>query len=361
MVSHTSRLRAVFMLFMLIGCLSGWTSKGIYMSKKLDAMPMRTVCFGRFLLDIPASAEISLGGARIGGWDVSAPIDETEEEFNRRLERRQEELQGMKNRQLLPTLEATKSIGKDGLSGKTFMFDRLKTSYIQYGKRVEEEGVSFQSMIHSRGRSFELMADLRSEDQLARKARIASQFERWSFNQLPKEPGFCMGEAFVHEPLSVEDGEFVMMYIGMKNHPDLAIAISTWAGMNLNAPLLERDSNSSIKQEYASRFKDLGRGERTINGIKGGQIADEVVELNGTVAYSFQWESVLEKNSVLRPRILLELDTGNGRPGGPVNSSLSKRDVLKLWDRISSSIRERPENIAVAGNARHDHKVDNEK
>jgi hypothetical protein len=204
-------------------------------------------------------------------------------------------------------------------------------------------------MIHSRGRSYELSADFRTEEDLSPQTKVASQFERWSFDQLPTKPGFCLGEAFVAEPLSEEGNEFVMMYIGMEAYPDLAIAISTWANIRLEAPLLERDKKNSVRQTYASRFKDLGTGPRTINGIKGGQLADEVAEFNGTRAFSFQWESAMDKKSVLRPRILLELDTGKGRPGNPVNSSLSRAEVLALWRKISSSIRDRPENLPSAG------------
>ena len=38
--------------------------------------------------------------------------------------------------------------------------------------------------------------------------------------------------------------------------------------------------------------------------------------------------------------------TGIGRPGQPVNSSLSDDAVLELWDRITTSIRLRPTSAA---------------
>lgn len=313
------------------------------MSPGAHELPGKTVCVGRFLIDIPESAEISLGSARVGGWDVSIPIDETEKQFTERLLAREKKLQSSRNRQQLPTLEAAKDIRAKEVFGKVFMFDRVRSYHVEYGKRVDIEAVSFQSLVHSNGKTFELSADLRSEEKLSGKMRVASQFERWSFGQLPGKPGFCIGEAFVNEPLSIDDREFVMMFIGMKEYPDLTIAISTWAGIDLEAPLLERDRNNAIKTKYADRFKDLGTGERVINGINGGQLSDEVLDLNGTTAFSFQWESKLEKTNLKRPRILLELNTGTGRPGNPVNSSLSKSEAIALWNQISSSIRDRQE------------------
>jgi len=362
MRSTQLRRYATVLLCASIVLLSGWTNRERFMSKEPKPTPMKTVCVGRFLLDIPATAEISFGSASVGGWEVSAPTKETEEEFSNRLAARESELRSMKNSLLLPSLEGVRDIRKDGLFGKVFMFDRVREHYIKSGKRVDVEAISYQSIIHSKGHSFELSADFRSDDQLERKTRVAGQLERWSFDQIPEGPGFCIGKAFVHEPLSIDDHEFVMMYVGMKDHPDLAIAISTWAGIDLEAPLLERERNNSVRREHSSHFKDLGTGERTINGIRGGQVADEVAELNGTVAYSFQWESVMEKSNVLRPRILLELDTGNGRPGKPVNSSFSKREVLALWNQISSSIRDRPSSsAAVAPSTNKEARPENEK
>jgi len=50
---------------------------------------------------------------------------------------------------------------------------------------------------------------------------------------------------------------------------------------------------------------------------------------------------------VLAPKITLELQTGKGRPGEPINSSLSDEAVAALWDKISSSIRLRPTSSAT--------------
>ncbi|WP_028102828.1 T6SS immunity protein Tli4 family protein [Pseudoduganella violaceinigra] len=315
------------------------------MKNDIVKMPMKTVCVGRFLMDIPVAAEISFGSGRIGGWEVSRPISESGDEFEKRLVDREHELRNQKNQQDQTSLETTKTIATEQVLGKAFMFGRTQDHYFQDGRRVDSQSVSFESMIHSSGRSFELSADYRTEEDLPPHVKVASQFERWSFNQLPTKPGFCFGDAFVTEPLPIDGNEYVMMFIGIESHPDLAIAISTWANIQLEAPLLERDRNNTVKQAYASRFKDLGTGHRMINGISGGQTADEVSEFNGTTGFSFQWESAMENNSVRRPRILLEFDTGKGRPGKPVNSSLSKTEALALWNKISSSIRDRPQAI----------------
>lgn len=315
------------------------------MGTSFDEVAMKTVCVGRFFIDIPASSEIAFGSGRIGGWEVSPAISETGDEFAKRLAKREKELLVQKNGLGGANLEAALPLSTESAYGKVFMFERIRDYFVRDEQRVQYEVVSFESMLHSRGRSFRLFAEFGRDEALSSHARTASQFERWEFGQLPERPGFCLGDAFVAEPLSSDDNEFVMMFIGMREHPDLAIAISTWANIQLEAPLLEREKSNSVRQQYAKNFRDLGTGSRAINGIEGGQTAHEVAEHNGTIGYSFQWESLMEKNSVRRPRILLEMDTGKGRPGNPVESSLSRAEALILWQKISSSVRDRPEKV----------------
>jgi hypothetical protein len=56
----------------------------------------------------------------------------------------------------------------------------------------------------------------------------------------------------------------------------------------------------------------------------------------------FMWAGLGKLRDVLAPKVTLELETGIGRPGEPVNSSLSDAAVLERWDRVTSSIRLRP-------------------
>ncbi|WP_426336668.1 T6SS immunity protein Tli4 family protein [Pseudoduganella sp. R-31] len=335
-------VRWVFAIQVLSGC--SYAFGEAKMKSNNGNSPTKTICVGRFLIDVPMNVEVSLGSTTVGGWDIVPIGREGEDEFNQRVQTREAELTSLKNEKQWQSLERTIEIRNPNVKGKLFVYDRKWQYHLEWGKRVESQAISFEAIVYSMGKTYALSAALRSDDHLEHYLRLAGQVDSSEFGKLAGQPGFCFGEGFVHEPLSIQDHEFVMMFLGIKERPDLAIAISTWAGIDLEAPLLERDKNNSIRQEYANHFKDLGTGERTINGIKGGQVADEVSEPNGTVAYSFQWESAMEKTNLFRPRILLEMDTGNGRPGRPVNSSLSKREALALWNQISSSIRDRAEN-----------------
>jgi hypothetical protein len=78
-----------------------------------------------------------------------------------------------------------------------------------------------------------------------------------------------------------------------------------------------------------------------INGFYGEEILQRVDELNGVKLHDFMWESFGHTKDVLLPKLTLELSTGIGRPGAPVNSSLSDVEALALWEKISSSLRRR--------------------
>jgi hypothetical protein len=136
--------------------------------------------------------------------------------------------------------------------------------------------------------------------------------------------------------------ETVTMFASLKGHPDIAIRLDTSVLHKPQESLLARDANNDINTRFAANIKNLGKGPRELNGIPGEELLDRFKERNGTTGHMFVWESLGKPSDVLVPSISLELETGRGRPGSPVNSSLSDEAVLQLWQAISSSLRIRP-------------------
>lgn len=93
-----------------------------------------------------------------------------------------------------------------------------------------------------------------------------------------------------------------------------------------------------------ARTRILREGARAVNGYAGEEVAIKITEPNFATVFSFVWETHGSDDKVLMPYLSLEMDTGmSPRAGGaPVQSSLSEEAVLRLWDKISSSIRLRP-------------------
>jgi hypothetical protein len=128
----------------------------------------------------------------------------------------------------------------------------------------------------------------------------------------------------------------------LKGHSDIAIRLDTAVLKKPEESLLERDANNDINTRFAANIKNLRKGQRELNGIPGEEVLDRFKEGNGTTSHMFMWASPGKGLDVLAPSITLELQTGKGRPGNPVNSSLSDEAVLQLWQAISSSLRIRP-------------------
>jgi hypothetical protein len=136
--------------------------------------------------------------------------------------------------------------------------------------------------------------------------------------------------------------ETVTMFASLKGHPDIAIRLDTSVLDKPQESLLARDAENDINTRFAANIKNLGKGPRELNGIPGEELLNRFKERNGTTGHMLMWESFGKPPDVFAPTITLELETGRGRPGAPVNSSLSDEAVLQLWQAISSSLRIRP-------------------
>jgi hypothetical protein len=317
---------------------------------------MKTVCVGRMLIDLPEMAEVSFGAPSFGGINIQTEAGYTEEQLKSEVEQREKTLAAEKNEYGSPSLE--KKVVADAVNFKTtlFYFARTKPlTYIEYGKPVQgrEQGISVESLGIKDGIFYRIFADdvasPRAENYVI---ELVEKFEARNSASIPQQSGFCVENGLVHDPLTPDDNEAITMFASLKGHPDIVIRLDTSINVKaMEEPLLEREAKNSVKRDYASHFKSLRRGARSINGINGEEVGDKVKELNGTSAHSFMWVGLGKMRDVLAPAITLELHTGRGRPGEPRNSSLSDDAVMQLWDRISSSLRLRPTSPANTSSA----------
>jgi len=305
---------------------------------------MKTVCVGRFLVDVPAEAEVYFRGAFLSGWTIDTNPDETDDQFTTRLTTKEVELKAKKNDRGGNSLESTVSVDSNDVKGKVFVFDRIWTYGIEYGKRIETTAAAAHAYVRAQETSVNFTAEF-GASRVKELARIVTQIKPLKEGEIPTEPGFCFGRAMLLDPLTASQNERVTMFLSLKDHPDFLIALDTAAGLKPSEPLLIREARS--RGVFASHLKSYRRGPRTIGGIPGGEIVDGFHEDNGTTGYSCEWASIPDQNDVFRPELDLEFTSGHStRPGGqPVESSLSAQAILMLWDKISSTIRIRPTQV----------------
>lgn len=311
---------------------------------------MRTLCVGRFLIDLPEEARVELSEARIDGFKVLA-FDETPEEFQKRLADREAQIRavpdwlgGNKN------LESARDVKTDdGLVGKVFMHSRKVNEGTQGNgmggvERYRDEGISTEALVHGHGISIYLFYANRGLEWIEDLPKLVKQLVTNPDNGIPAEPGFCMDRAYVRDPLTADQREQITMFARMSNHPDVEFMLILSAGLKPDERgVLERteEADAGLSMTQRMRISRLRAAPREIGGLAGEELAELVIEENDARVHSFWWEVNGTEDNVLVPHVVFKMTTGNGNRQ-PVPSSLSDGAAIGLWDKISSSIRLRP-------------------
>lgn len=158
--------------------------------------------------------------------------------------------------------------------------------------------------------------------------------------EIPTEHGFCFDRSILVDKPRPRIFETVTAMGAWLDHPDVHFSFTTFGnGPRPDPPLLERLKDATRYwgcKVLRSRRRDLPNGEW------GEERLERVREANWTKGHLFIWEAPgLPDDDYEHPQLRLEMSTGVGREG-PVNSSLSDKEALRLWDAIVDSIRLRP-------------------
>jgi hypothetical protein len=318
---------------------------------------MKTICIGRFLIDVPEEAELALTRPRINGLEISS-VDEPEDDFRNRLVEREARLRAAPDRLGgNRNLESVREVKSDnGVVGKIFVHGRTVTEGTQARglelERYRYEGVAVEALVHGKGMSFDISASEYDPAKIENLAKLVAKLVPNPTNETPMDPGFCIYRAWFRDPLTADQGEQIMMHAQLPSHPDIRFLTILAAGAEpASQSLLERSAitEASLTPEERKRVSRLRGDRRTIGGIAGDELVRRVVEQNDSIGYTFWWEVDGTEDNVFIPHVLFQMDTGES-DNGPVPSSLSQEAVIALWDKISSSIRLRPtqERKAVA-------------
>jgi hypothetical protein len=305
-----------------------------------------TICVGRLLVDLPADAEVSFSGARLGSVDITVDPGYTHQKAAAVIAEREASLAGQLNEFERPSMEKRVVVNAINFQSTLLYSDRKKpvtrmsnghpVTSGEEGITVEAFGIKDDLFYHFKG---ERLSSPKYEQYVL---DLVKQFESRTATSVPSGAGFCTENGIIYDPMSAVANETVTIFAALKGHPDIAIRLDTSVLGKLQESLLTRDANNDINTRFAANIKNLGKGPRELNGIPGEELLDRFKERNGTTGHMFIWESLGKPSDVLVPSITLELQTGKGRPGSPVNSSLSDEAVLQLWQAISSSLRIRP-------------------
>lgn len=343
-----SRKCAKWMLaFAVVGAAAVTGIKSVHSSqdmKKVTAMTekMKTVCVGRYLIDLPAEAQVTLKMARLSGFEISG-YRETQKDFLASISDRETELAANSNTLGRSNIELSREVRGRDVFGKLLIHSRLRHDGMKGGKRVSFETVTIEGYVNNKGHTFSFISEGADPSRVPVATAMMMQVHSKDESQIPLAPGFCIDSAFIADPFEKERDETIAMFAGLPAHPDFRIMLWSNAASVQGAGLIDRNA-AAMDALMRARTRMLRENTRKINGLHGEEIGLKTTELNFATGYSFAWETRGTDNDVSAPYISFEMDAGlNPRAGGkPVQSSLSEEAMLKLWDKISSSIRLRP-------------------
>jgi hypothetical protein len=341
--------RELVVLLAALACAGTWAANHIRSVRDRTEVAkmtekMKTVCVGRYLIDVPNQATVGLSREMISGFTIDA-VQESEAVFRERVAEREAMIgaRGTVDSAQPGGMVEARDLRVPGLIGRTFIYGRDRTYGFEGGRRVDVDWVSVESHAHLGGLTLTLSMKYASEDDAKLAETLLAQLRLRDEHEIPAVPGFCIEQAIFVEPLPSHSNEQVAMSLGLPDHPDLSLVFFSLAGGKPAPGLLARTAevDAAATADELLRVSKLREGKRSVNGIDGEEVLERVRELNFTTGYGFNWEVSGTDDNLLRPFLSLELLTGNSeRPGGkPVDSSLHEDAVLALWDSISSSIR----------------------
>lgn len=310
---------------------------------------MKTICVGRFLIDLPEEAHVELTGADVKGFKIAA-FDETREAFETRLAEREAQIKSKPDRRGgNRNLESVREVKTEsGLTGKIFVHEHNVTEGTQGNglqlERYRYEDVTVEALVHADGVSIDLVSEERNPKYIDDLPVLISKLVANPGNPAPTAPGFCLHNAYLRDPLPAEQGERISMFASMPSHPDVEFMLILAAGLKPDEQgLLARSeaANERLSLSERMRISKLRAAPREIAGMPGEELVELFVEQNDARVHSFWWEVNGTQDNVYIPHFVFKMNTGSSAQG-PVPSSLSDGAAIGLWDKITSSIRVRP-------------------
>jgi hypothetical protein len=312
---------------------------------------MKTVCVGRYLVDVPALAEVEFSGSMLDGFDILT-VEESEEAFRERIAERES---AISTRQADPATKTeggmvtARDLRNSGMIGRTFIYGRSRSYMMDGDRRLYSESVSVESHAHIDGVSISLSANTTKETRAAEAEALLARIQLRGADEVPTVPGFCIWRAVFADPLPPHSNEHIVMHLGLPTHPDLGLNLASLAGAHPGPSLLARtaETDASTSPDVLLRLTKLREGKRNINGVYGEELLLRAREYNFTTTYGFNWEAHGKPDDPSMPFLSLELRTGiSERSGGkPVDTSLHEDALLELWNSIASSIRLRKDDL----------------
>jgi hypothetical protein len=309
----------------------------------------KTVCFGRFMVDVPATAIVTWGGS-----DVPLGVTIYPDGVDKVKALAQKFIDDLKsdkaiNHDDVPLLLAVEDMAEP--EGKIVTgyedFQSINDLKMNGYFKINNDGVVIDARPLNPDRD-ETIADIKS---------IARRLRQRAEKEIPTEPGNCIENFFL--PDSPDDeknhpGELISIGFRLKEFPDAHFSVRTHPS-NPHDPestslkrqwqrVIEDPATPEEKRALA-KIKYFRESQREIHDWKTGyELLLRNPDEEGVHSYhDFEVRFTGVPHNPYKPYVDIQLQTGvANNAAGATKSSLTDEEAIAVWDKITSTIRVRP-------------------
>ncbi|WP_156923427.1 T6SS immunity protein Tli4 family protein [Massilia alkalitolerans] len=318
----------------------------------------KTICFGRFMVDVPQSATVAWGKASV---PISATIYPNGVSKVKVLE--QDFIEKLKSEKAINHDDVPLLLSVDDIAqpeGKIVTgydgFEAINRLKINGYFKLNNDGVIFDTYSFKSSKD----KDIALIKSIARRLRLRAE------NEIPNEPGNCIEYAFLPDELGAERehlAELVRIGFRLNEFPDTHVSIFVrpanphknesnslkWQLERLEKNLkVENPSHPRLKTKY------FRRGAREIydwvDGFEALSRSPDQAGVHGIHDFGMDFQGV--PYDPLKPYVDIRMQTGvANNAAGATKPSLTDEEAIAVWDKITSTIRVRPTGAAAVKTA----------
>lgn len=336
---------------------SAMTSPAKTPSPRIEKLFVQTkpVCFGRFVIDVPETAQVAWGPSKVS-YDISSYPGEGHR-LRGQIHEKTQELKNEKHLRepstYIGTFDGPNPESKIVVGYSDFESSGLVQlhSYIRLGAHAFVQSTKNSPLDDLPGGG----DDKTSYKKFVTKMQhIAARLRVREEAEVPSEPGICIDSGFVAE---AEGRYYELISIGFRfpEYPDVSFSLLLHTtdrpnpSNELEVSLREAQEMAETADEkrwYAS-IRKLRTGKREIGGWAGAEqlarLPPQLGEKNKPWTHEFAFKSIGVANDRLRPYVDMEMSTGVVDDSkGEVPPTLKDEEAVALWDKLTGSIRPRP-------------------
>jgi hypothetical protein len=318
----------------------------------------KTVCFGRFMVDVPASATVAWGGADVplGVSIYPNGIDEVKTLAQKFIdELRNEKAIYLKN---IPLLISVEDVAQPE--------GQIVTGYEGF-EAIAELKINGYFRLNNNGVVIDARPLKEHQDRATASMKsIARRLRQHAENDIPTEPGNCIENAFL--PDSPDDeknhpGELISIGFRLKEFPDAHFSIQTHpsnphdpesTSLKTQWKRIKEDPATPEEQKVLANIKYFRESPRQIHDWKTGyEVLVRNPDEEGVHSYhDFEVRFTGVPHDPFKPYIDIQFQTGVGdNAAGATKASLTDAEAIAIWDKITSTIRVRPTGTAPVKSA----------